>query len=461
MAAPNAAPARRRPLLPPCGARKARADAAPPPPPPPPAAVADDADDAPLVELSRRRSAQVWRSPALLRAARLARRRIDALFAEPRTLDTRRLLDAFYVQDRYNLLRTQPGALLGDDAAAAIVDALVEFGEDELGLRAITPPWISFYLDGMGQELHVDAFQGPLAFVLPLSWWGDESDGDDDEEEEEEEEEDGDDAGALVRRPRVFVGGETAILRHGALRYWDGAAEEAAGAAGGAAAATATTTATTSAATVDLSGGSFAPQQGRELDCLFARVPPRFGRLLVFDGRMPHGVRPVRCPTADPRDARVALHAWFAPPEGPYFSGALAGDEGEGEGEGVGAGAGEQGRASASSSSTAQQRKKAAAALDAAVRALVRELAEDCPPASGLLTARAAVCGKTGRVRGPVAWLADTLVVSPAACADGGITEGEARALVQHVVAQRLSAVAFPPAKGGRDSTVTVPLLFD
>jgi hypothetical protein len=456
-------------------ARKTSTSSPQPPPPPPPRQ--DDADDAkdedadaspPLLELSPRRAAQVWRDSSLLRVARAARREIDLLFADPRALDTRRLLDSFVVPDQYNLLRTQPAVLLGETLARQTADALALFGEAHLGLRAISPPWISFYLDHMGQELHVDGFQGPLAFVLPLSFWGDESD--------DEDEEEGEDAKRQRRRPRVFTGGETAILRAGTLRYWDGEGETTAEAEAAAAAAAAATTPgrrrrTTAAKdggrgkkqrasrssssggkdsaraeAVDLSGGFFSTGRGQELDHLFARVPPRFGRLLAFDGRLPHGVRPVRCASSDPRDARIALHGWFAPPEAPFFSGALA------EGGG-GASAG--------------QRKAAARALDAALRPLLAELALECPPASGLLTARLSIRGDDGSVSGGkgagggrgVEWLADTLVVAPGACADGGISEREARALVQHVCAQRLKGVVFPAV--GADSTVTVPLVFD
>jgi len=446
----------------------------------------EEADDgAPLAELSARRQASVWRDPSLLRAARTARREIDRLFADPRALDPRRLLDPFFVPDQYNFLRTQPGALLGDAKARAIADALASFGEARLGLRAITPPWVSFYLDGAGQDAHVDGFQGPLAFVLPLSRWGDEGDEDEDMDDSDEDEEEEDAAARGKRRPRVFTGGETAILRGGVLRYWDGEGETAAAAAaaadGGTAAAMAAAAGETTAAKaggrqrlpssskaaaassasrkeatggrllttttetpVDLSGGFFSAGRGQELDTLFARVPPRFGRLLAFDGRMPHGVRPVRCPSSDPRDARIALHGWFAPPDGPFFSGAL-GPSGE---------------------APARQRRAAERALDAALRPLLSELARECPPACGLLTLRlcvdaagAVVVGGGGGGGDGVEWLADTLVVSPGACAEGGISEREARALVQHVCAQRLKGMVFPAV--GAPSTVTVPLVFD
>ncbi len=48
-------------------------------------------------------------------------------------------------------------------------------------------------------------------------------------------------------------------------------------------------------------------------------VEPRFNRLTVFDGRYPHGVRPVEG-TRDPLRARLVLHGWFTEPS-PFFDG--------------------------------------------------------------------------------------------------------------------------------------------
>ena len=50
-------------------------------------------------------------------------------------------------------------------------------------------------------------------------------------------------------------------------------------------------------------------------------VEPRFNRLTVFDGRYPHGVRPVEG-TRDPLKARLVLHGWFTDPT-PFFEGVL------------------------------------------------------------------------------------------------------------------------------------------
>jgi len=48
-------------------------------------------------------------------------------------------------------------------------------------------------------------------------------------------------------------------------------------------------------------------------------VQPQFNRLTVFDGRYPHGVRPVEG-TRDPLKARLVLHGWFTEPT-PFFDG--------------------------------------------------------------------------------------------------------------------------------------------
>lgn len=43
-----------------------------------------------------------------------------------------------------------------EDLYAALEDALLEYGETRLGCRAISPIWMSYYIDGMSQDLHCD-----------------------------------------------------------------------------------------------------------------------------------------------------------------------------------------------------------------------------------------------------------------------------------------------------------------
>ena len=51
-------------------------------------------------------------------------------------------------------------------------DALIAYGESKLGCRAISPIWMSYYVDGCSQELHCDNPHGPFAFVLSLTGVG-------------------------------------------------------------------------------------------------------------------------------------------------------------------------------------------------------------------------------------------------------------------------------------------------
>ena len=50
-------------------------------------------------------------------------------------------------------------------------------------------------------------------------------------------------------------------------------------------------------------------------------IEPRFNRLIVFDPRIPHGVREVRG-TTEPRAGRLVMHGWFVSPR-PFIDGPL------------------------------------------------------------------------------------------------------------------------------------------
>ena len=52
-------------------------------------------------------------------------------------------------------------------------------------------------------------------------------------------------------------------------------------------------------------------------------VEPAFNRLVLFDPRLPHGVREVQG-TRDPRKGRLVVTGWFTEPT-PFFTGALGG----------------------------------------------------------------------------------------------------------------------------------------
>lgn len=59
--------------------------------------------------------------------------------------------------------------------------------------------------------------------------------------------------------------------------------------------------------------GRFEPGAVIQRRELMVDVPARWNQLLVFDPRVPHGVREVRA-ARDPRAARLVLHGWYAEP---------------------------------------------------------------------------------------------------------------------------------------------------
>jgi hypothetical protein len=65
----------------------------------------------------------------------------------------------------------------------------------------------------------------------------------------------------------------------------------------------------------------FRSEQSIEQGDLVREIEPRFGRLTVFDPRVPHGVREVTG-TRDPREGRLVIHGWFVQPR-PFISGPL------------------------------------------------------------------------------------------------------------------------------------------
>ena len=143
----------------------------------------------------------------------------------------------------------------------------MSFGQRQLGMNAITPPWISCYLDGCEQRLHTDSPHGPWAFVMSLT------------------------PGAAFES---MEGGETIIMKPQILDYWRGF-----------------------------------ETYGLEEGDIFSRVEPRFGRITCFDPRLPHGVRQVRGPRSMDR-GRLVIHGWFSEPE-PFLTGGLApGDDSSG-----------------------------------------------------------------------------------------------------------------------------------
>jgi len=184
----------------------------------------------------------------------------DDRFAEPRSTRADRFVwDWWHVPGQYTALRTPAWTYFPRGIYEAFHRRLVAWGRETLGCHDISPPWLSCYVDGCRQELHGDLPHGPWAFVFSLTHW----------------------------RGRAFRGGETLMLRDEVLEYWD----------------------------------AFRSERSIEEPDLVRSIEPKFGRLTVFDPRIPHGVREVTG-TRDPREGRLVIHGWFVQPR-PFVIGPL------------------------------------------------------------------------------------------------------------------------------------------
>lgn len=66
-------------------------------------------------------------------------------------------------------MRTPAENYFGPEKFTELVEALSKFGQEKLGCTAISPPWLSVYVDGCEQRYHTDSWHGPWAFVLSLT----------------------------------------------------------------------------------------------------------------------------------------------------------------------------------------------------------------------------------------------------------------------------------------------------
>jgi hypothetical protein len=160
--------------------------------------------------------------------------------------------DYWHVPGQYTYLRTFGDRYFPEPLTKGFIERLKAWGREVLGCSTITPPWLSYYVEGCVQELHADVPHGPWAYVFSLTRWED----------------------------RGFRGGETELLRPELLDFWR----------------------------------RFDPEEGLEARHMVDRVPAEFNQLTVFDARIPHAVRAIHG-TQDPIDSRVVLHGWFEYPK--------------------------------------------------------------------------------------------------------------------------------------------------
>jgi len=192
---------------------------------------------------------------------RALRAHLDERFAEPRAARKDRFVwDYWHVPGQYTALRTPAWTYFPKGPYRAFHRRLVAFGRRVLGCHDVSPPWLSCYVEGCGQELHGDLPHGPWAFVYSLTRW----------------------------QGRAFRGGETLLLRESVLDLWTG----------------------------------FRSARRLEGQELYRRVAPLFGRLAVFDPRIPHAVATVRG-THAPEEGRLVIHGWFVEPR-PFVEGPLS-----------------------------------------------------------------------------------------------------------------------------------------
>ncbi len=186
------------------------------------------------------------------------RREFEKRFDKPLEGGAERFVwDYWHVENQYTLIRTPAYRYFQEALYKKFHARLVEWGRRNLGCHDVSPPWMSYYIDGCRQEWHADVPHGPWAFVFSLTPW----------------------------KTRKFRGGETLILKPETLSYWQG----------------------------------LDSLRGVEKEHLLDAVPSEFNRLLVFDPRFPHAVAPVEG-VRDPRDARLVIHGWFLQPR-PFFEG--------------------------------------------------------------------------------------------------------------------------------------------
>jgi hypothetical protein len=181
-------------------------------------------------------------------------------FRDPRQTQAERFVwDYWHVKNQYCQLRTPAYNYFPEKIYYPFHEHLVKWGRENLGCHDVSPPWLSYYVNGHFQNLHSDMPHGPWAYVYSLS-----------------------------PKKIKFDGGQTLMLKDSVLNFWSG----------------------------DRAGSA-----EHEMSEFFHEVTPYFGQLLIFDSRIPHAVKEVKN-ILDPIDARLVIHGWFVEPR-PFVVGGL------------------------------------------------------------------------------------------------------------------------------------------
>jgi Rps23 Pro-64 3,4-dihydroxylase Tpa1-like proline 4-hydroxylase len=196
--------------------------------------------------------------------AKKLRSEFERRFENPMASTPERFIwDYWNVPGQYMLLRALSWQVFSEKLFESFCLELCQWGEDNLGCSRISPPWLSCYVEGCGQKIHVDNPHGPLAFVYSLTQWD----------------------------KRLFSGGETFLATDRLAANWEH----------------------------QIPGAVLEGKQA------FETVAPKFNQLTIFDPRIPHGVHDVRG-VSDVRDGRFVIHGWFTDPR-PVVRGAITNGE--------------------------------------------------------------------------------------------------------------------------------------
>ena len=189
--------------------------------------------------------------PQFFPAGELLRKEFESYFKNSKSTHAKRFVwDYWYDEDQYHLIRTPAFHYFSRKNYQNFHSYLVQWGRENLGCHDISPPWLSYYIDGCYQNLHSDVPHGPWAFVY-----------------------------SLTPNKKEFRGGETLILKPQTLSYWS----------------------------------HFVDQKNHEYKNFVERIESKMNQLIVFDPRFPHGVTEVKG-TRDPLKSRLVIHGWFVNP---------------------------------------------------------------------------------------------------------------------------------------------------
>jgi hypothetical protein len=189
--------------------------------------------------------------PSFYKNYRQLRGEFEGYFKDPKATHQKRFVwDFWYDEDQYHLIRTPAFYYFQKKRYQEFHSHLVQWGRENLGCHDISPPWLSYYVDGCYQNLHSDVPHGPWAFVY-----------------------------SLTPNEKEFRGGETLILKPKTLDYWT----------------------------------DFNETKEYEYSSFVDRIPSKMNQLVIFDPRFPHGVTEVKG-TRDPLKGRLVVHGWFVNP---------------------------------------------------------------------------------------------------------------------------------------------------